>query len=232
MDSRQFSAVILGATGAVGRELVDNLLKSPRWKEVNVIVRRRIARWDALEKENPELFKRLKIIQADNLDSLEKTDQWTFENCDSFFCCLGSRSNLGDDLFFKVDYKYPLWGGYIALRNKIPHYSLVTAASADSSSMFLYKRTKGQIEEALQKLNMPSLSIFRPGFLNDRDNDTRIVEKIFKYVPFVPKIDPPHLADALRRDAERVLDNGVPTTPVTITYENSQIKDTFPQSRS
>eukprot|EP01016_Furgasonia_blochmanni_P038478 TRINITY_DN4657_c0_g1_i2.p1 TRINITY_DN4657_c0_g1~~TRINITY_DN4657_c0_g1_i2.p1 ORF type:complete len:172 (+),score=24.62 TRINITY_DN4657_c0_g1_i2:82-597(+) len=156
--SKQFSAVILGGSGAVGRvkclnlhhylqnhqELVDSLLRSPRWREVSVIVRRKIERWAALEKENPELYRKLKIVQVDNLDTLENTDSWKFENYDSMFCCLGTKVNQGDELFYKVDFKYPVWGGQIAIRNKIPHYGLVTTKGADSSSMLLYYRTKGQ----------------------------------------------------------------------------------------
>eukprot|EP01016_Furgasonia_blochmanni_P057021 TRINITY_DN9832_c0_g1_i2.p1 TRINITY_DN9832_c0_g1~~TRINITY_DN9832_c0_g1_i2.p1 ORF type:complete len:239 (-),score=45.47 TRINITY_DN9832_c0_g1_i2:118-834(-) len=229
--TKQFSAVILGGSGAVGRELVDLLLKSPRWKEVSVIVRRKIDRWVTLEKENPELYRKLKIVQVDNLDTLENTDAWKFENYDSMFCCLGTKVKQGDEIFYKVDFKYPVWGGQIAINNKIPHYALVTTIGADSSSKLLYYRTKGQVEEALKKLNIPTLSILRPGLIDDRDNDWRFLERFFTYVPFIPKIKAPHLADALRREAERVLDKGVPASPTSVTYVNAEIKKVFPELR-
>eukprot|EP01017_Pseudomicrothorax_dubius_P018238 TRINITY_DN2024_c0_g3_i2.p2 TRINITY_DN2024_c0_g3~~TRINITY_DN2024_c0_g3_i2.p2 ORF type:complete len:100 (-),score=40.12 TRINITY_DN2024_c0_g3_i2:141-440(-) len=91
--------------------------------------------------------------------------------------------------------------------------------------MFLYFRTKGQIEETLKKLNYPVLSIFRPGAILNRDNDDRFGEKILKYVPFLDKIEGRDLARGIKQEAEKVhLQVKVdPTKNVVNLYENPQI---------
>lgn len=94
----------------------------------------------------------------------------------------------------------------------IPHYALVSSAGADKSSLFLYTRVKGQIEDDLGKLGFKFLSIHRPGIktfwteglIMNRDNDERIGETIFKYTPFIPKIEVKDLARAIRINAEQV----------------------------
>ena len=50
-------------------------------------------------------------------------------------------------------------------------------------------RTKGQVEDALGKLDYPMLCVHRPGLLLNRDNDKRMGEKIGSYLPFFPKME-------------------------------------------
>ncbi|CAD8056090.1 unnamed protein product [Paramecium primaurelia] len=199
MDQTGLRAVILGASGAVGRELVVELTNSPKWTEVAVIVRRKLDQWDTLPNKH-----KLKITQVDNLDILEKTDEWKkYANYNTFFCVLGSRVKEGDAQFTKVDLTYPIYGGHIARANAIPHYSLLTSIGADKGSMFLYTRIKGLVEEALTKQSFPYLTIHRAGAILNRVNDERIGETILKYIPFIDKIECKDLAKALRVDAEK-----------------------------
>jgi hypothetical protein len=59
-------------------------------------------------------------------------------------CVLGVRSGKhGEETFVKVDKTYPLLCADIVIRNKIPHYLLVSSVGGDASSSFLYMRTKG-----------------------------------------------------------------------------------------
>jgi len=44
----KLKAFILGASGAIGRELVDELVKSKNWSQVTVVVRRKLEEWDKL----------------------------------------------------------------------------------------------------------------------------------------------------------------------------------------
>lgn len=44
-QSKKFNAIVIGATGAVGRELVDYLLSSPYYNKISIFVRRVIDRW-------------------------------------------------------------------------------------------------------------------------------------------------------------------------------------------
>ncbi|CAD8079480.1 unnamed protein product [Paramecium sonneborni] len=199
MDQFNLRGVILGASGAVGRELVTELSNSPKWTEIVLIVRRKLEQWDTLPNKN-----KLRIIQVQNLDTLEQTDEWKkFANFNTFFCVLGSRVKEGDAQFTKVDLTYPIYGGNIAKANSIPHYSLLTSIGADKGSMFLYTRIKGLVEEALTKQQFPYLTIHRAGAILNRVNDERFGETFLKYMPFIDKIECKDLAKALRIDAEK-----------------------------
>lgn len=55
----------------------------------------------------------------------------------------------------------------------------------DSKSMLLYLRTKGEVEAAVKALNLPNLTIYRPGLLLNRRNDERIGEKIAQWFSFM-----------------------------------------------
>lgn len=57
MEHKKIKAIVIGATGAVGRELVDELLKSPEYELITVFVRRTIDRWEKLKPEEKEKLK-------------------------------------------------------------------------------------------------------------------------------------------------------------------------------
>ena len=58
MEHKKIKAIVIGATGAVGRELVDELLKSPEYELITVFVRRTIDRWEKLKPEETKDWKR------------------------------------------------------------------------------------------------------------------------------------------------------------------------------
>ena len=77
----------------------------------------------------------------------------------------------------------------IAIRNKIPHYLLVSAMGASTKSCLLYSRTKGEVEEELKGKKLPLLTIFRPGLIANRNN-ARFGEKVMNLLCgcCIPKI--------------------------------------------
>ena len=80
-----------------------------------------------------------------DMDRLFKTEEWALSGFDAMFVCFGSQVKHGEETFVKVDKTYPLLCADIAIRNKIPHYLLVSSAGGDASSSFLYMRTKGEL---------------------------------------------------------------------------------------
>jgi len=199
---KKLKAIIIGSTGAVGRELVDVLLKSNFYSNVTVLARRKIDRWEKLSKEESE---KLRIINIDSLDMLEYSKEKLEEffgsdyNFDCVFCCLGSRVGRGKE-FTRVDYDYVVYSADLAEKLNIPHFSLVSSKGVDSKSCMLYLRTKGLADEECLKKNIPYISILRPGLIMNRDNDYRFGEKVASYIPFIPKIRSHDLAKALAAD--------------------------------
>ena len=51
--------------------------------------------------------------------------------------------------------------------------------------MLLYMRTKGQVEEAVVAVGLPSLTVYRPGFLKNRRNDERFGETVLSWISFM-----------------------------------------------
>ena len=49
----KLNAIVIGATGATGREIVSICLKSERWGKIFVPVRRKIQRFENLHMPNP-----------------------------------------------------------------------------------------------------------------------------------------------------------------------------------
>ena len=79
--------------------------------------------------------------------------------------------------------------GKLGMSLGVHYFGYLSGMSADSKSMFLLTRVKGEAEDSLAALGYPHLALYRPGFLVNRDNDWRLIETIGKYMPFVPKIE-------------------------------------------
>ncbi len=152
--------------------------------------------WSKLE--HPEKFQ---FVHVDSLDGMKAWDPKQFEGFDTFFCCLGGRTKDGKAQFYKSDFTYFVEFGELAKIAHVPHYSLISSAGASPSSWFQYFKVKGLAEVAIQKLGLEFVSIFRPGLLLHRRNDSRIGEKIGSIIPFISKISAVAVAQALMQEA-------------------------------
>jgi uncharacterized protein YbjT (DUF2867 family) len=96
------------------------------------------------------------------------------------FCCVGTTiAKAGSqEKFREVDFNIPLRCATIAHRNNIQQFLLISAIGANPASRNLYQRTKGEIEQAIEKLGFPALHIFRPSFLMGRRTEFRLGELI------------------------------------------------------
>ena len=192
MTDKKINAIIIGATGAVGRELVDYLLMNENYGKVTIFVRRVIDRWEKLPEEKKQ---KLNIVKVENLDfmSEDKDKILSIMNdkdtqYDVLFNVLGSRVGRGEEEFRRVDFTYVVNSCILCEKLNISHFSNCSAANASKDSWFLYSRVKGEAEEECLKKNVNYVSILKPGIILNRDNDDRIGEKIIAYIPFLPKI--------------------------------------------
>ena len=174
----KLKAIVIGATGAVGRELVDFLINNENYSKVTIFVRRMITRWVDLPEEKKN---KLNIIEVDSLDCLSNYDQLNSllkedTNYDVLFNTLGSRTGKGKEEFYKVDYTYVVDSCTLCEKFKISHFSNCSAGNADKNSCFYYSQVKGQAEDACLEKEVNYVSIMRPGIITDRDNDFRCGE--------------------------------------------------------
>jgi oxidoreductase len=207
-------AVVIGASGAVGREVVDCLIDSGKWAVITIIGRRKIDRWNSL----PLSETKINFVNMENLDILgENVEKMTklypelnFEGYSAVFNCLGSRTKYGDEIFKKVDYTYVIYSAELCTKFNIPHFAHVTSNGANSKSCFKYLRVKGEVEDKLFSLNIKNLTILRPGFIKNRDNDERFVEQMFGCINKIfcgcfTSVEAKQIAKAMVYDSETFL---------------------------
>ena len=147
-------ALVIGATGATGRELVKLLLKDDDFSQVSIFVR-----------TAPNIkHKKLKINVIDFKD-LEKSKD--IIKGDILFSALGTtkKDAGGKDQQHEIDYTYQYEFAKIAAENGVANYSLVSSVGANSKSSFFYPKIKGALEEAVKKLNFKKIDIFQPPML-------------------------------------------------------------------
>ena len=160
-------AILLGATGAVGRDLVRQLLQDDRFTELDLLVRR-----------IPEGLSSPKL-RIELLD-FDQPDQWPeLPEADVLFSSLGTtlRDAGSQAAQYRVDYGYQYEVARRAAARGVPHYILVSAWGAKPKARSFYSRMKGELEEAVQALPFRRISILRPPLLL-RPGSTRGGERL------------------------------------------------------
>ena len=157
------SALLAGATGLVGEELLQRLLAGDEYSQVNAVSRR------ALEAHSPKL--NVAITDFDQLAAVEPA----FFAVDDVFCCLGTTIKTAGSktAFEKVDFDYVLALAQAAEHNGAKRFFLVSAVGANPKSSNFYSRTKGRIEVAVSKLNFDAVYWIRPSLLLGKRNENR-----------------------------------------------------------
>lgn len=164
------SAIVVGATGLVGSELIKLLCESEEYVSVTAIARRK------LDYEHTKLVTKVRLF-----DQLEESD---IDFADELFCCLGTTMKKAGsrEEFEKVDVEYPLQVASLAKKRGIPHIIVMSAFSANESSLFYYNKVKGKLEKELASLELPQLSIIRPSLLVGERKEFRLGEKFGEWL--------------------------------------------------
>ena len=160
-------AIVLGATGATGRELVKYLIKNPKLTKISIFTRKEIGI------DDEKLIKH--IIDFSCLENYKNIIKG-----DILFSALGTtlKDAGSKEKQFLVDYTYQYEFAKIAAQNGVSNYSLVSAQGANSSSRFFYPKIKGELEESIKKLNFIRSHIFQPSFLIRQKDLIRNGEKV------------------------------------------------------
>lgn len=161
-------AMVLGATGLVGRAVTEELLNREGWDEVRVLVRR------PMNLEHPKLTQI--IVNWDELILYNEQ----FEGVDAVFCCLGTTIKKAGSKaqFERVDLDYPLQAAKIAKDKGVKQFLAVSSMGANANSRNFYSRTKGRAEDGLSAIQFKGLHLFRPSLLLGKRNEFRLGEQI------------------------------------------------------
>lgn len=188
-------AIIIGATGATGKDLTELLLADSKFGQVDIFVRK-----------SPNIQNEKLKIHTINFD---KPEEWQhLVNGDVLFSCLGTtlKAAGSKEEQKKVDFYYQLQFAKIAKTNNVNSLVLVSSDYASSSSPFFYSKIKGQLEDEVKKLQFPKLIIFKPPLL-ERANSDRKAEvatmKVFRFFnslglfKIMQPLSTKHLAEAM-----------------------------------
>ncbi len=161
------NALIAGATGAIGKQLLRTLNASDDYAEIHCIGRRE----PSISGEKITAH----IVSYDALETLEDLPA-----IDDVFCTLGTTLKAAGSIenFKKVDRDYVHQVGKLAKRLDAKTMSVVSAVDANATSSNSYNQTKGEMEELLKSLELNSLRIFRPSLLHGPRSDFRLKEAI------------------------------------------------------
>ncbi|WP_409449826.1 NAD(P)H-binding protein [Chryseobacterium sp.] len=153
-------ALIIGATGATGKDLLQQLLNDPDYTAVDIFVRKPLGIYNdkltvhVVDFDHPEAWKNLvtgdvaySCLGTTLKDAGSKTAQW------------------------KVDYDYQYEFAKNARENNVEDFILVSAYGANPNSKIFYSRMKGELENAVRQLHFNKITIFKPGMLERKDSE-------------------------------------------------------------
>ncbi len=160
-------AIVIGASGMVGTQLIKLLLQNDSYSEIVSFVRR------------PSAVRHNKLNEQ--VVDFEAIEKWSnLISGDVLFSTMGTTlaKAKSKDAQFNVDYNYQYWVANFAAKNGVPTYVLVSSAGANSKSRAFYMKMKGQLEDTVKTLPFKVISILQPGQLAGDRTENRLGERI------------------------------------------------------
>ena len=198
-----FKAIIIGGTGATGKQLLTQLIRNKNCELVTSIGRRPVLDGEKNDK--------LVDIVVESLFKLTATKKYWKEN-DVFFNCIGTTRQRagGAKEFINIESGISNEAAKMAANAKIPHASLISAKGANHKIWatnwihpLLYMKTIGQKEQTIiSNFSFNSVSIFKPGMLIRLQGKQTRFEEFIELKGFGLRVD--ILASAMIHDAKRV----------------------------
>lgn len=163
------TATLIGATGLIGGELLNLLLKDDYFQVVRILVRR------PFNLVHPKLDK--KLVDFNDNDSLLVA----LDNSDVIFCAVGTTQKKvkGDKhAYRRVDYDIPVHAARFCKMIGCKIFVLVSSVGANSKSNNFYLKLKGEVEDKVKEEGIDSVHIMRPSMLLGDRKEFRLGEKI------------------------------------------------------
>jgi len=165
-EARTKQALLAGATGLVGGQLLARLLAHPAYSRVEVLVRRE------LPVRNSKLVQR--VVDFEHLEAVSGI------SADDVFCCLGTtiRKAGSQQAFRRVDHDYALALAGLARAAGAQQFLMVSALGADARSSVFYSRVKGETERDIAATGLAKVVFMRPSLLLGERQEVRTGERV------------------------------------------------------
>ena len=175
-------AIVIGATGLVGKKLVSQL--NLMYDSLIIVAR----------KPPKHMSAQMQFYQLGDFNNLEETlgNISIGPDTDAFSCLGTTKKQAGSDEDFKrIDYDYNLNFAKACHQKGVQRFFILSALGADANSRFFYNRVKGELEESLVEVGFNDLVIFQPSLLLGKHKG-RVLEntaqRAYKLIaPLVPK---------------------------------------------
>lgn len=167
------TAAIIGATGLIGGHLVDILGNHEAFSKVRVLVRRAVTFAD------PDID--VRVIDFSDEDDFREG----IAGSDAVFCAVGTtQKKVGGNRkeYRKVDFDIPVNAARFCYETGCKNFLVVSSVGASSTARNFYLRLKGEMEDAVRKTNVSSISVFRPSMLVGERKEHRFGEDSAKFL--------------------------------------------------
>jgi uncharacterized protein YbjT (DUF2867 family) len=161
------TAIVIGATGLVGRALTDLLLTDAKFDRVKIFARRDTGH------KSPKL--EMHVVD------FNQPEAWQHEvKGDVLFSALGTtlKQAGSKQAQYLVDYTYQYNVARLAAAQGVTKYVLVSAGGSSTKSPIFYSRMKAELERDVSVLTFQSIHILRPGMLAGHRAEPRLGERI------------------------------------------------------
>ncbi|WP_089605020.1 NAD-dependent epimerase/dehydratase family protein [Acinetobacter piscicola] len=160
------SAIVIGATGLVGKALIEQLQQNPSCEKITAIVRRESADFKSLNKVEQLVLEDLLLLNDQDVSGYSHA-----------FSCLGSTIKKAGSkkAFYNIDFEINAHFADLFELTET-HFLLVSALGASASSPIFYNQVKGKLEQYIQKLDLYRISIIQPSLLIGERQEKRTVE--------------------------------------------------------
>ena len=176
------TALVTGATGLVGRQIVIQLLEDQEFEQVSIFSRR------SLGIGHPGL--------NEHIVDFDQPEQWHhLLKGDVLFSALGTtiKAAGSKEAQYKIDYTYQYQAAQTAAEAGVSALVLISSSGANSSSKLFYSRIKGELDDAVSKLSFDRIRILRPSLLTGQREKPRPTERYAEIIlnaviPLIPSL--------------------------------------------
>lgn len=154
--TKLISVVMLGATGAVGTQVLKSLLNFPNVQNISILGRRPV--------ENIST----KHVQQHKIDVFNtRSYELYLTNSEVAICTfgVGQPSKVSKEDFIKIDKTAVIDFAKACKKAGVRHFELLASVGINAKSTSFYLRTKGELVNELKSLQFDRLSIFQPSMI-------------------------------------------------------------------
>ena len=176
------SAIVIGATGLVGKVLIEQLNQLEDCEKITAVVRHLDPALSRLNKVQQLLLSDFMVLQSEQVQGYSHA-----------FSCLGTTMAKAGSraAFYHTDFTLNAHFASLIAETHA-HYLLISAMAADPNAYFFYNRVKGELEDYVRELDLRRVSILRPSLLLGTRPEQRPLEQIgqkiyLKFMPLLPK---------------------------------------------